>query len=162
MARLHTRLLTPAHTQGRVLCFPLGKESLTELPAPPLPPSRALCPPGGHAPRPSRPCGHQSSQAPVSLDGPARPGATALSVVSALLGKRRPLWKSPDPSQRPAQRPSGTSPGLATASHGALGQQRGCFGHSRLIGPKYQPDMPWSGGSSWDNAAFQPTKRLCG
>lgn len=46
-ARLHTHLLTPAHTQGCVLCFPLGKESLTELPAPPLPPGPGTVPPRG-------------------------------------------------------------------------------------------------------------------
>lgn len=63
-AQLHTRLLTPAQAQGRVLHFPLGKQSLTELPTHPPTPGLALCPPTPH--------GHQSPQAPVSLDSPAQ------------------------------------------------------------------------------------------
>ena len=153
-AQLHTRLLTPAQAQGCVLHFPLGKQSLTELPTRP-PPLAWHC-----APLP--PTDTRAPRHPCPWTVLPSPGATALSVGSALLGKRRPLWKPPDPSQHPAQQPPGTSPGLATASHGASGQQRGCSRHSRLLRPKYQTDMPWSRGPSWDNVAFHPMKRLCG
>ena len=72
------------------------QEALTVLPAPPAPAWHSPSPPGATPRASPAPCGHQSPGRPCPWAVPPGPGAAAVSVVSALLAKRRPLWKPPD------------------------------------------------------------------